>query len=73
MNIYEARRLVAERIEQSMPKRELTHEEAEQPSSTAGGDSRKLRGIPAIGLGVSGHITGTDPLQALLDKEEEAA
>jgi hypothetical protein len=28
---------------------------------TAGGDTRKLRGIPAIGRGVSGAIPGTSP------------
>jgi hypothetical protein len=29
--------------------------------ATAGGDERKLRGIPAIGRGVSGVIPGTSP------------
>ena len=29
--------------------------------ATAGGDGRKLRGIPAIGRGVSGAIRGTSP------------
>lgn len=29
--------------------------------STAPGDTRKLRGIPAIGYGVPGHIAGTAP------------
>lgn len=28
---------------------------------TAGGDERKLRGIPAIGRGVTGAIPGTSP------------
>jgi hypothetical protein len=45
----------------------------EEPSSAAGataaGDSRRLRGIPAVGRGCSSTITGTDPLQALLAKE----
>lgn len=37
---------------------------ASRPSqATAGGDSRKLRGIPAIGRSVSGAIPGTDPEQ----------
>ena len=38
-------------------------------------DNRKLRGIPAVGRGVSGHIAGTDPLEALMAKceAEEAA
>lgn len=29
--------------------------------ATAGGDPRRLRGIPAIGRSVSGAIRGTDP------------
>lgn len=29
--------------------------------ATAGGDERKLRGIPAIGRGVTGAISGTVP------------
>lgn len=29
--------------------------------ATAGGDARRLRGIPAIGRNVSGCIPGTDP------------
>lgn len=33
--------------------------------ATAGGDSRKLRGIPAIGRGVSGAIPGTRPEDAI--------
>lgn len=39
--------------------------------STAPGDRRKLRGIPVAG-GASGTSPGTDPLQALLDKEHHA-
>jgi hypothetical protein len=31
------------------------------PGATAGGDQRALRGIPAIGRGVTGAITGTNP------------
>ena len=31
--------------------------------ATAGGDERKLRGIPAIGRGVAGAIPGTSPHQ----------
>jgi hypothetical protein len=45
----------------------------EEPSSaagaTSGGDSRRLRGIPAVGRGCSSTITGTDPLRALLANE----
>ena len=33
-------------------------------TGTLPGDSRKLRGIPAIGIGVAGHIPGTHPEQA---------
>jgi hypothetical protein len=33
---------------------------------TAGGDSARLRGVPAIGRGVSGAIRGTNPVAELL-------
>ena len=33
---------------------------------TAGGDERRLRGVPAIGRGVAGAIRGTNPVGALL-------
>lgn len=36
-------------------------------------DNRKLRGIPAIGKGVSGHIAGTDPTGWIDDLEDDAA
>jgi hypothetical protein len=36
-------------------------------TTTAGGDTRKLRGIPAIGYGVAGAIPGTAPHLASLD------
>jgi hypothetical protein len=46
----------------------------ERPSSpTAAGDTRKLRGIPAIGRGVAGAMNGTDPLREVLKKERRAA
>jgi hypothetical protein len=38
--------------------------ETDEPTThttTAPGDTRKLRGIPAIGQGVAGHIPGTAP------------
>jgi hypothetical protein len=41
--------------------------------ATAAGDARRLRGIPCQSQGVGGTMPGTDPLQVLLDKEEEAA
>jgi hypothetical protein len=45
----------------------------EEPSSAAGataaGDSRRLRGIPAVGRGCSSTIPGTDPVRALLARE----
>jgi len=34
-----------------------------------GGDHARLRGLPAIGPGVSGVMHGSDPLRALLAKE----
>jgi hypothetical protein len=36
---------------------------------TAGGDVERLRGLPAIGRGVSGSTVETDPVRALLAKE----
>lgn len=33
----------------------------QRPGATAGGDERKLRGIPAIGRGVTGAIPGSVP------------
>ena len=49
---------------------ELVEETPESTAgATAGGDSRKLRGIPAIGRGAGGAIAGTDPMRALLAKE----
>lgn len=36
-------------------------EPARTAGATAGGDERRLRGIPAIGRGVSGAISGTQP------------
>lgn len=41
-------------------------------TATAAGDSRKLRGIPALAHGVGSTIPGTDPLRALLAKERKA-
>lgn len=32
-----------------------------RPGATAGGDERKLRGIPSIARGVAGAIPGTSP------------
>jgi hypothetical protein len=34
-----------------------------------GGDSQKLRGLPAIGRGVQGALHGSNPVEALLAKE----
>jgi hypothetical protein len=45
----------------------------EEPSSAAGatapGDSRRLRGIPAVGRGVAGAIQGTNPVAELMRRE----
>lgn len=38
-----------------------TSAEPATKGATAGGDQRKLRGIPAIGRGVTGAIAGTVP------------
>lgn len=41
--------------------------------ATAGGDRRKLRGLPAVGRGCGGGaIAGSDPLGALLARERRA-
>ncbi len=37
--------------------------------ATAGGDERRLRGIPAIGRGVTGAIPGTDPERAAMRRD----
>jgi hypothetical protein len=37
--------------------------------ATAGGDRRRLRGIPAVGRGTGGAIAGTSPESALLRKQ----
>jgi hypothetical protein len=50
-----------------------TGEPAPPPQSagaTAPGDGRRLRGIPAVGKGSAGTMFGTDPLRALLAKEQ---
>jgi hypothetical protein len=76
VNIYEARRLVAERLNKSAEKgrAEAEVKEIERGArlspATAAGDRRKLRGLPAVARGVSGHVPGTDPLEALLAKED---
>lgn len=37
--------------------------------STSGGDEQRLRGLPAVGRGVSGAIKGTDPLGEVIRRE----
>jgi hypothetical protein len=50
-----------------------TMPERSAPGSTAGGDSERLRGLPAIGRGCGGGaMRGTDPLRALLAKERRS-
>lgn len=43
---------------------------AAQVSASTPAGKHHLRGIPVVGGGVGGTQPGTDPLQALLDKEE---
>ena len=48
-------------------------ESAEPPTAagtTSGGDEARLRGLPAIGRGVSGAIPGTSPVGAVMRKEK---
>lgn len=40
--------------------------------ATAAGDSRKLRGIPALAHGVGSTCPGTDPLRAVIAAETRA-
>lgn len=42
------------------------------PQSKLPGDTRALRGLPAIGRGVGGTMPGTQPEQVLLAKEAKA-
>ncbi len=42
---------------------------AKPGSDVGGGDPARLRGLPAIGRNVAGAIPGTDPLRALIAKE----
>ena len=60
LDLEKVMRLVAEAVDE-------TPESA--AGSTAGGDGRRVRGIPSVGRGVSGAIGGTDPMRALLAKE----
>jgi hypothetical protein len=48
---------------------ETGHDDELVTCATAGGDPRRLRGIPAVGRGTGGAIAGSDPLAALLAKE----
>jgi hypothetical protein len=40
--------------------------------SAAGGDTRKLRGIPVLAPGIGSAIAGTQPASALIEKERRA-
>ena len=42
---------------------------AQTAGVTSGGDPERLRGLPAIGRGVSGAMRGSDPLRSLIAKE----
>jgi hypothetical protein len=37
--------------------------------ATAGGDERRLRGLPGVARGVAGAMAGTQPHQALRDRD----
>ena len=51
--------------------REVERELDTPGSGTASGDTKGLRGIPAIGRGVGGAIAGSDPLRKVLRDEEK--
>lgn len=53
--------LIAHALREGDPTNPIRHAPA-----TLGGDPRRLRGIPAIGRGVTGAINHTDPERALL-------
>lgn len=55
-------RAVAEATDRNMP-----------AGGTAGGDKRRLRGIPMYAHGVGGTMADSDPLAVLLDKERRHA
>jgi hypothetical protein len=50
--------------------REVVGTREQSARVTAAGDARRLRGVPCAGRGISGHIAGTDPVEALMDKYE---
>jgi hypothetical protein len=43
--------------------------EAEVRPSARGGDWRRMRGLPIVGLGIAGASPGTDPARAMLEME----
>ena len=75
-SLFQAR-LAAARLNDELLRelRDSEDVEDELTWATAPGDSRKLRGIPAVGRGVDGSIPGTDPVAALEAKypDEDAA
>jgi hypothetical protein len=48
---------------------EVGQDVPQQPSSTAAGDPRRLRGIPALARGVGGTLAGSDPYLETIRKE----
>jgi hypothetical protein len=76
-SLHRVRELIGADLEQQVEEisREMNQQVDTVVKATLAGDNRRLRGLPAVGRGVSGHIPGTDPLEALLDKydEEDAA
>jgi hypothetical protein len=73
-SLYRVRQLLGEDLAEQVS--EISREMDMQADVLAQGpnlDRSRLRGIPAVGRGVSGHIEGTDPLEALLDKYPEEA
>lgn len=62
-----------EALRQQRQVAQITNQPEEDPVvGVAGGDSQRLRGIPAVGRGVDGSIPGTDPLAVLMAKEDAA-
>ncbi len=58
-------RVIREALDESAPDTPM-HRDG---PATLGGDNARLRGIPAIGPGVTGAIPGTDPERSLMRRD----
>jgi hypothetical protein len=67
-NLHHVRHLIGQDLVNQVNRiqQELTEQTDTVTNATLAGDTNRLRGIPAIGQGVSGHIPGTNPEDILL-------